>query len=203
MPSRDRIISLLGQGLSAEVVATAVGCDPSYISQLISDEETFKQIAELRVQHLQAATDRDNKWNQVEDKLLDKLIDSVGYVIKPREILASLAVVNKAKRRGATAQESVTINNTVVNLSLPQKVLQQLNFITNTSNQVIGINDKSLLTIPTQNIKALANQALPSLDSHDKITSAKKPNAESSSREESAKGTRVGIALGALTAKDF
>ncbi len=157
MIQQDRVIQLLGSGLSAEVVATAVGCEPSYISQLLADDEFAKKVSELRIQNLQAATKRDNKWDEIEDKLLDKLKDSVEYIMKPREILAALATVNSAKRRGATAQESLTINNTVVNLTLPQKAVH--NFVVNQTNQVIGINDQSLLTMPSMNVKSLLQQA--------------------------------------------
>lgn len=157
MISQDRVVQLLGSGLSAEVVATAVGCEPSYISQLLADDEFAKKVSELRVQNLQAATKRDNKWDEIEDKLLDKLKDSVEYIMKPREILAALATVNGAKRRGATAQESLIINNTVVTLSLPQKAVH--NFVVNQINQVIGVNDQSLLTMPSMNVKSLLQQA--------------------------------------------
>lgn len=157
MIQQDRVIQLLGSGLPAEVVATAVGCEPSYISQLLADDEFAKKVSELRIQNLQAATKRDNKWDEIEDKLLDKLKDSVEYIMKPREILAALATVNSAKRRGATAQESLTINNTVVSLTLPQKAVH--NFVVNQTNQVIGVNDQSLLTMPSMNVKSLLQQA--------------------------------------------
>lgn len=157
MIQQDRVIQLLGSGLSAEVVATAVGCEPSYISQLLADDEFAKKVSELRIQNLQAATKRDNKWDEIEDKLLDKLKDSVEYIMKPREILAALATVNSAKRRGATAQESLTINNTVVNLTLPQKAVH--NFVVSQTNQVIAVNDQSLLTMPSMNVKSLLQQA--------------------------------------------
>jgi hypothetical protein len=153
MINQERIIQLLGSGLSAEIVATAVGCDASYISQLLSNDEFAKKVTELRVISLQAATKRDNKWDTIEDKLLDKLESSVEYIMKPRDILAALATVNAAKRRGATAQESVTINNTVVNLSLPPRAVH--NFVVNTTNQVIGVNEQSLLTMPSSNVKSM------------------------------------------------
>lgn len=157
MINTDRIIQLLGSGLSAEIVATAVGCEPSYVSQLLSDEEFAKKVSELRVVNLQAATNRDNKWNEIEDKLLDKLSASVEYLIKPRDIIQTLAVVNSAKRRGASAQENITVNNTVVNLTLPRTAVH--NFTVNSLNQVIGVNEQSLLTIPSGNVKSLLNKA--------------------------------------------
>ena len=156
-PSQERIVTLLGQGLSAEVVATAVGCDPSYISQLLSQDEIHKRVSELRVQSLQAATKRDNKWDSIEDKLLDAMsekVDNMASFMKPGDLIRFLSVVNAAKRRGAQAQDAMTINNTTVNLTIPQRALQQ--FVVNSVNQVVQVGEQTLLTLPSQNIKALA-----------------------------------------------
>ena len=150
---KDKITALLGQGHSPELVATIIGCDPSYISQLLENETFRNEVSELRVQSLQAASERDKKWDTLEDKLLDKLHTVVDFVIKPREILALLAAANNAKRRGATAQESITINNQVVNLLMPTKLTTI--FTVNQNNQVIGVGDKSMLTMPSKNIEAL------------------------------------------------
>jgi KaiC/GvpD/RAD55 family RecA-like ATPase len=150
---KDKIKALLGQGHSPELVATIIGCDPSYISQLLENETFRNEVSELRVQSLQAATERDKKWDSLEEKLLNKLHDAVDFVIKPREILAILSVANAAKRRGATATESITINNQVVNLLMPTKLTTI--FTVNQNNQVIGVGDKSMLTMPSKNIGAL------------------------------------------------
>ena len=48
----DKIIELLGRGYSQTVVASAVGCDDSYISQLMAKEEVRNQVATLRLQHV-------------------------------------------------------------------------------------------------------------------------------------------------------
>ena len=150
---KDKIKALLGQGHSPELVATIIGCDPSYISQLLENETFRNEVSELRVQSLQAATERDKKWDSLEEKLLNKLHDAVDFVIKPREILAILSVANAAKRRGATATESITINNQVVNLLMPTKLTTI--FTVNQNNQVIGVGDKSMLTMPSKNIEKL------------------------------------------------
>lgn len=152
---KDKIKALLGQGHSAELVATIIGCDPSYISQLLEDEAFRNEVSELRVRSLQAASARDKKWDDLEDKLLDKLHSAVDFVIKPREILAVLSAANAAKRRGATAHESVTINNQIVNLLVPQRLVQT--FTVNQNNQVIGVGDKSMLTLPSTKIADLYN----------------------------------------------
>jgi hypothetical protein len=68
-----KILDMLGNGLSPEVVSSALGISPSYISQLVSTEEFSRQVAELRFINLQANTVRDRKYDSLEDQLTDKL----------------------------------------------------------------------------------------------------------------------------------
>lgn len=162
MTSQERIISLLGQGLSAEIVATAIGCDPSYISQLLSNEEIHRKVSELRIQNLQAATQRDNKWDSIEDKLLEAMaakVESSADFMKPGDLIRFLAVVNAAKRRGAQTQETMVVNNTIVNLTIPQQAVRM--FTMNSSNQVIQVEGQSMLTLPSTNMRDLAKTKTP------------------------------------------
>lgn len=149
----QKILSLLGTGLSQEVVATAVGCDPSYISQLLEDENFKNKVIELRLVSLTSATTRDSKYDKLEDELLDKLNESIQFLIKPRDVLSALAILNKAERRGAKPQEQTVVNNTIVNLTLPKKVVNK--FITNSSQQVVAVNDKSLITLDSNKLSDL------------------------------------------------
>jgi len=153
---KDKIKALLGQGHSAELVSTILGCDPSYISQLLENEAFRNEVSELRVIALQAATTRDRKWDELEDKLLDKLHASADFVIKPREIAMLLSMANAAKRRGTTTQESITINNKIVTLVIPEKL--NMNFSLSSNNQVIAVGEKSMMTIPSNKIQNLADK---------------------------------------------
>src|SRR5882672_10943954 len=83
MANRERVLKLLGQGVEQEVVATAVGVSPSYISQLLADPEFASAVAELRLLNLEAASDRDSKYEALEDKLLKKLDETADYMTKP------------------------------------------------------------------------------------------------------------------------
>lgn len=146
-----RILELLGNGLSPEIVATAAGVSPSFISQLLSTEEFATQVTALRFKNLQEDTERDKRYGKLEDQLLSKMEDLLPMMYKPMEILRAITVVNGAKRRGASAPETQHINNTVVNLIMPRTILQQ--FVTNANNQVvevIAIEDKKVLQAPSE-----------------------------------------------------
>lgn len=162
MIDKSKILRLLGSGLSAEIVANAVGCDPSYISQLLADDEFRNQVSEERIKSLTSATARDEKYDTLEDRLLQKLSDTLDFFIKPRDVLFALATVNRMERRGTRPQESTVINNKIVNLVLPQRVSNQ--FIVNSGQQIVGISTdsgvKSLVTLDSKYVNNLAQQTL-------------------------------------------
>lgn len=160
---KEQIKSLLGTGLSNEVVSTAVGCDPSYITQLMSDETFAGEVIALRAAALTANSKRDRNIDTIEDGLLSKLADVVPTLYKPMDVLRAAAVVNSMKRRGVPANESLTINNRIVNLTIPTRI-QQI-FVKNSNGEVIEIEGKTLVTMPSQTlIKELAETKGPGKD---------------------------------------
>jgi hypothetical protein len=143
---KEQIKQLLGSGLSNEIVASAVGCDSSYIGQLVSDEHFAAEVAALRVKNLQATNARDRNIDSIEDRLLDKVSELVdqNMFYKPNDVLRAAVAVNAMKRRGVPATESVTVNNTVVQLQLPKVIVQ--NFTINTQGEVIEVEGQTLVT---------------------------------------------------------
>ena len=142
---KGKILTMLGNGLSNEIVATAVGVSPSYISQLLSEEAFAMQVTELRFNNLQKHTERDNSYDTIEDQLIEKMRDLLPMMYRPMEVLRAIQVINAAKRRGASAPEQVTINNTVINLNLPKHQMQK--FIQNSQGQVVQAGEQTLLTM--------------------------------------------------------
>ena len=102
--NEERIISLLGQGLSETTVASAVGVSVSRISQMLSEDSIRERVAELRYTNLASATGRDNKYDTIEDSLLDKLEKSLGMMFRPVEILKALQIINGAKKRSGNSR---------------------------------------------------------------------------------------------------
>lgn len=143
--TESRALTLLGQGLGPEVVAAAVGVSASRISQLLSDPAFAAQVAELRYNNLAKHNDRDNKYDILEDTLVKKLEDCLPFMMRPMEILKSIQVINAAKRRGSSAPEAITAQQTVVQLVIPTQIIQS--FTTNINNQVIKAGEQDLVTI--------------------------------------------------------
>lgn len=154
-----RVKTLLGHGVPLEAVARAVGCTPSYISQLMSDDNFRAEVSEARMQTLAAASERDKKIDTIEDKLLNKLHELIDFMHKPGDVLRAAAVVNKMQRRGQGQQDNNTvIHQNVVQISLPQSVASR--FVTDINGVVIEADKQSLVTMPaTQLMKKLATES--------------------------------------------
>ena len=83
-----------------------------------------------------------------------------------------MQVLNAARRRGVPAQESVVVNQQIVNLQIPTKILQH--FATNRTGEVIEVGDKSVVTMPAQQL--LGTLAAQSTEHKDQQTYARISN---------------------------
>lgn len=127
MDQKQKILSLLGSGIDAGQVASAVGVTPSYISQLLADPDFALLVAEKRTLELTQAKSIDEKWDNFEERLLEKLNDLIPFFSSPRHILDALKLANMAKRKTAlnTSQSSGSMNKTYVTINVPRIIIQQ------------------------------------------------------------------------------
>ena len=151
--TESRALSLLSQGLGPEVVAAAVGVSTSRISQLLSTPEFAAQVAEGRYENLAKHNTRDNAYDSMEDELKDCL----PFMMRPMEVLKAIQVINAAKRRGSSAPESITSQQTVVQLIMPTQILQS--FTTNVNNQVIKAGQQDLVTVQSASMDKLLSSS--------------------------------------------
>lgn len=148
--TEERAIELLGSGLPVNIVANALGVTDSRISQLLSDEEFSKKVAEKRFLALQKHNTRDLSYDEIEDQLLSKLQDLIPLMLKPMEIIRAIATINGAKRRGASNPESTINQQNIVNLVLPTTIINK--FVTNVNNQVVRVGEQDLVTVQPQSL---------------------------------------------------
>lgn len=154
--TEQRALKLLGNGCGPEQVASAVGVSVSRISQLLSDPEFAAAVAELRFEALQKHNEIDASYDDMERKMLATLKDVAPLIMRPIEILKALSVLNAAKRRGQSAPESITNQNTIVNLTMPTTIVQR--FSMNINNQVISAGEQTLETIQGSSLLKAAKQ---------------------------------------------
>ncbi len=162
----ERALKLLGNGVSQEAVASALGVSPSYITQLLSIEEFADRVSELRYEHLQKHNERDDSYDAIEDELIEKMRQSIPLMIRPMEILKGISVINAAKRRGSSTPESITNKSVQVSLVMPVQLIQK--YTQNINNQVIAVSGQELVTIDS---KSLLNKVERATDEPARITS--------------------------------
>lgn len=161
--TESRALELLGTGISPAMVASAIGVSESRISQLISDPEFSAQVATLRYENLIKHSARDQKYDALEDRLVDRMSDMITYMVKPFEILKAIQIINAAKRRGSSAPEAIVASQTVVSLNMPTTVIQNFiknqNIQVNVNNQVVRAGEQDLITVQSQGMDALVRKA--------------------------------------------
>ena len=98
----------------------------------------------------------DNLYDDVELEMLEKLKASVFMMTRPMEITAALSKINAMKRRlGVSDSNQGEAPSTVVNITLPVQIIHK--FTTTQEGHIVGIDNKSLVTIPSNALNRLAN----------------------------------------------
>lgn len=149
MDNRDKILSMLGGGLDAGVVATAVGVTPGYISQLLAEPEFALAVAEKRTLELTQAKSIDEKWDEFEEALLAKLKDLIPFFSSPKHIMEALKIANSAKRKTALNSNPTGggAGNTYVTISMPSVLVQAYKI--NMGGGLVEVAGRSLKPMPS------------------------------------------------------
>lgn len=150
----DRIKDLLGSGLTPATIAVSLGCDASYITQLLSDDQFRAAVQDLKFKNLRAAALRDEELDNLEDVLLSKLKTALPMMVQPALLLKSFQVINGAKRRATPVQEQTIIHNNIVNLEFPTATSVQ--FRSNPKNEIIEVEGRPLATLPSNIVASMA-----------------------------------------------
>jgi transcriptional regulator with XRE-family HTH domain len=157
--AEEKALNLLGAGVQAEQVAAALGVSPSYISQLLSQEDFSAAVSALRYESLQRHNVRDSKLDALEDAIIEKLEQTLPLVMRPMELTRMLTSVNGAKRRGTSTPDAILTKQQVVNITIPTVIKNK--FVTNIHNQVVQAGEQQLVTMQSgtllENIKATEN----------------------------------------------
>ena len=154
--NKEKILKLLGDGHPPEVVSSAVGCTPSYVSQLLADENFALEVSKLRMAKLARYSDQDSIYDEMESKLAKMLKDVIPFMTDPMKIFKILQGINAMKRRSQSSNENILNQQTVVQLSMPTIIKQK--FEINVNSQVVKVGDQSMTTIQTGSLAALVEK---------------------------------------------
>jgi hypothetical protein len=154
MIDKQAVIRYLAQGIPTEQVAAAVGCDPSYISQLKADPDVQAQVAAQSAKSSVADANFDEAVAQAEELALERIKKSLPFA-NLGQSLAAFRVLNSARRRkdGPAVGTAVTVN---VTLTLPASALPR--YVTNASNEIVEVEGRTLVSATPRSIDALVAQ---------------------------------------------
>ena len=153
---KDKIIEMLGRGIPAIQVASAVGCEDSYISQLMSDEAIALRVSELKAVHFSHYVEQDARLDSAEEKALSRLTHLVDFITKPGEAARVYATLNAARRRTTDHVGQGNAPAQTVILELPEA--SRVRFTMSSDRQVVEIEGRSLTTMPAKSLAAQLEQ---------------------------------------------
>lgn len=154
--TESRALTLLGQGLSISVVASALGVTESTISQLLSNPAFSSEVKNRKFAALARHNTIDENYDKMETALQKKLHEVIPMMFKPREILQAIQIINGAKRRGMPSHDTNPGQGAVVPIIMPTIITQK--FVTNINQQVIQAGSQDLTTLPSSEISKLASK---------------------------------------------
>jgi hypothetical protein len=153
---KDRIIELLGKGISAVQVASAVGCDDSYISQLLSEPGVSEQVQALKATHFAKYAEQDASLDDAEARALQRVSQLLDFATRPAEAVRIFGILNAAKRRTSDTLQNAQPVAQTVQLDLPAAA--RVRFTLTTDRQVIEVEGRSMTTMPAKSLAAQLEQ---------------------------------------------
>lgn len=159
-----RLLKLRGAGCTQSEAAKACGVDDSYVSQLEGEEEFKMQLNEIIRKTFEAQSKIDENYIQIEEKLSEKLLRSIEWMVNPDQILRTLKFANEAKRKVTPSGGQGSINGSdgealkPVTLILPVVIARE--FVINPIGEVVSVDGRELTTLPSGNIQKLAREKI-------------------------------------------
>ena len=150
--TKEKIVELLGAGISQSQVASACGVEESYISQLMEDEQFRELIQEKRAGKAVADKQIDDTIERIEKNALDKIERLLPFETNLMKVLKVFQAANAAKKKAESALQPQTNAGAVVNILMPQQALIQ--FKLTADSQVVEVGARALTTMPAAQIHA-------------------------------------------------
>lgn len=156
---RDKLKELLGRGISGAVAASAVGCSESYVSQLLAEAEFAAEVSALKLLHVTKDTQRNDKIDNLKDKLLDQLEKAAQFAYKPGEVLTAAKALQalSTTRSGNETAAAQQVQSQIVQVVLP--TVTAASFTRNSLNEVVEVNGRSMATLTPAALKTIINQS--------------------------------------------
>jgi hypothetical protein len=149
----EKIIELAGAGLGNSNIAATVGCEPGYVTQVLSadgvQERVLAERAKVAAQHIE----KDKMIEELEATALGKLKTLLPIQTDVMKVGRLFQVLNGARRR---SEIGGGLNNeqpgTIVNIQLPAAAQVALTVKVTPDNQVIEVGGRSMVPMPSKQV---------------------------------------------------
>jgi hypothetical protein len=154
---KEKIVEMLGAGVTPTQVALACGVSDSYISQLLADENIATEVAEKRTVRAAAFVESDASLDSDEEIARSAVRRNLDHgFLKPMETLRHFQVLNAARRKSDSHAGAQVPTSTVVQLNLPAAAAVQ--FRLTVDRQVIEVDGRSMTTMPAQRVTKMLRE---------------------------------------------
>lgn len=169
--NNKRIINLLAQGIPPQQVVSIVGVSIPYMNSLLSNDEFKSAVEEEKKPYLKEANEEEvisNRHIALEHKVLDAISANIGSA-DMRDAVRALEVLGKRqdsirdRKNGNIESKLNTLTINHINLTLPAHAVPEI--IRNSSNEIVGIGERTMSPMPSNNVKNLFN----ALQSNEKL----------------------------------
>ena len=156
---KKKVIDLLSASISPGTIAQTLGCDPSYVSQLLQDPEIMEAVVAKRVAAATKVAATDEKVQDIRSILVEQMRKIAPFTTKMSDICMALTTVDKMASRlpSANIRESEE-HRTVVSLTLPKSLA--LNFVMNGQNQIVEVDNRALETMSANRVFEQLDQSI-------------------------------------------
>lgn len=161
-PTRARLFALLSTGIPPGAAARAVGVSPSYVSQLLAEDESFAEaVATARMATLEEDVSHDNTVKTVEAKALKLISDRLGQVKSATDAARIFQILNTSKRRTeeAAAEKLGDGPSISVTLNIPAAAAPLVT-ARNSQGEIIEIGGRSLAPASASKIADIRSRLL-------------------------------------------
>ena len=151
MVDKEQVAGLMAAGVGVTEIALAVGCDPSYVTQLRDDPEVNRMVGEQKA----ATSVQDAKFDTILNDTELNALEAVKLKLpfaNFSQSLAALRTLNAARRR-KDGPETGAQTNIHVTLTLPTAHLPK--YVTSQSNEIIEVEGRTMLSATPKSLDAL------------------------------------------------
>lgn len=151
MIDEDKVIKYLSKGLGTTAIANAVGCDPSYISQLREREDIKQKVAAISADYEVADATFDENIESAEETALARIQRALPMA-NLQQAMSAFRILNTARRRKDGPVQPVQVNVNVT-LELPAAALPR--YVTNAQSEIVEVDGRTLVSAAPQQLHAM------------------------------------------------